>query len=58
MMVLRTSVLLVLKIMHAREMLLLKRTQSTNIYDYAPIAKALHTMDASVEQQMMTSHSP
>ena len=38
--------------MHAREMLLLKRTQSTNIYDYAPIAKALHTIDASVEQQM------
>ena len=38
--------------MHARAMLLLKRTQSTNICDYATIAKALHTMDASAEQQM------
>ena len=31
-------------------MLLLKRKQSTNILDYAPVAKALHTMDASAEQ--------
>ena len=38
--------------MHARAMLLLKRVQFKDICDYAPIAKAWHTMDTSVEQQM------
>ena len=40
--------------MHARAMLLLKKAQSTDARDYAPIAKALHTMDSSMEQQMKT----
>ena len=38
--------------MHARAMLLLKIAQSTSICDYTPIAKALHTMDASAERQI------
>ena len=37
---------------HSRAILLLKWKQSTNTLDYAPIAKALHTMDASAEQQV------
>ena len=38
--------------MHSRAMLMLKRAQSTDILEYAPIAKALHTMDAPAEQEL------
>ena len=38
--------------MHARAMLLLKRSHSSDIREYAPIAKSLHSMDSSSEQRM------
>ena len=38
--------------MHSRAMLMLKRAQSTDIPEYAPIARALHTMDSPVEQEL------
>ena len=38
--------------MHSRAMLMLKRAQSTDILEYAPIAKALHTMDAPAGQEL------
>ncbi len=36
--------------MHSRAMLLLKKKQSGDIREYAPIAKALHSMDSSPQQ--------
>ena len=36
--------------MHSRAMLLLKKEQSTDICDYATIAKALHVMDSGSQQ--------
>ena len=36
--------------MHSRTMLLLKKAQSTDVCEYAPIAKALHVMDSASQQ--------
>ena len=36
--------------MHMRAMLLLKKTQSTDVREYVPIAKALHAINVSSEQ--------
>ncbi len=36
--------------MHSKAMLLLKKKQSGDVREYAPIAKALHTMDGSLQQ--------
>jgi len=38
--------------MHARAMLLLKKQSSTNVTEYAPIAKALHTLDYNAEEKL------
>ena len=35
--------------MHSRSMLLLKKASSSSVLDYAPIAKALHKLDAATE---------
>ena len=35
--------------MHQRAMLLFKKSQSSDVTDYAPIAKALSTLDAGSE---------
>ena len=35
--------------MHARAMLLLKKQSSSDVTEYAPIAKALHTLDSDAE---------
>ena len=39
--------------MHERAMLQLKKEQSTDVRDYAPIAKSLYRMDSSAEKKVM-----
>ena len=38
--------------MHARAMLLFKKQSSSDVTEYAPIAKALHTLDADAESKI------
>ena len=38
--------------MHARAMLLLKKQSSSDVTEYAPIAKALHTLDYDAEEKL------
>ena len=38
--------------MHARAMLLLKKQSSSDVTEYAPIAKALHTLDYNAEEKL------
>ena len=37
---------------HARAMLLLKKQSSSDVTEYAPIAKALHTLDYDAEEKL------
>ena len=38
--------------MHAQAMLLLKKQSSSDVTEYAPIAKALHTLDYDAEEKL------